>query len=91
MVRTFALEVGEDLSARAPSAWCYRGRRVRLADGTTLGLADTPANQATFPQSRSHARGLGHPLCRLVGLVCLGSGALRNAAIGRYHGKGGDA
>ena len=27
---------------------------------------------------------------RMVGIVCLGSGAVLNAAIGRYHGKGGD-
>ena len=33
---------------------------------------------------------LGFPLCRLVGLVCLGSGAVLDAAIGRCRGKGGD-
>ena len=52
--------------------------------------ADTPANQATYPQSRSQQPGLGFPLCRLVGIVCLGSGAVLNAATGAYRGKGGD-
>jgi Transposase DDE domain len=33
---------------------------------------------------------LGFPLCRIVGLICLGSGAVLNAAFGRYSGKGGD-
>jgi hypothetical protein len=61
-----------------------------LVDGTTLVMPDTPANQATYPQPRSQKPGLGFPLCRLVGILCLGSGAMLNAAIGRYHGKGGD-
>jgi hypothetical protein len=59
-------------------------------DGTTVALPDTPANQAAYPQPRSQQPGLGFPLCRLVGLICLGSGAVLNAAIGRTKGKGGD-
>ena len=59
-------------------------------DGTTVVLPDTPANQAEYPQPRSQKPGLGFPLCRMVGMVCLGSGAVLNAAIGRYQGKGGD-
>jgi hypothetical protein len=53
-------------------------------------MPDTPANQAAYPQSHSQKPGLGFPLCRMVGILCLGSGALLNAGIGRYHGKGGD-
>jgi hypothetical protein len=59
-------------------------------DGTTVVLPDTAANQAAYPQPRSQKAGLGFPLCRLVGVVCLGSGALLDAASGRYQGKGGD-
>jgi len=45
---------------------------------------------ASYPQSRSQKPGLGNPLCRMAGIVCLGSGVLLDAAIGRYRGKGGD-
>jgi hypothetical protein len=90
MVQTLTGYVGRWVTAHAPEAWHWRGRRVRLVDGTTVVLPDTPANQAAYPQPRSQQPGLGFPLCRLVGLVCLGSGALLNAAIGRYRGKGGD-
>lgn len=41
------------------------------------------------PTTESEARA-GVPLCRIVGLLCLESGAVLNAAIGRYQGKGGD-
>lgn len=53
-------------------------------------MPDTPVNQADYPQPCSQQPGLGFPLCRLVGIVCLGSGAILNAAAGAYHGKGGD-
>jgi len=90
MVHTLAQYVGQRVTAHAPDAWHWRGRPVRLVDGTTMVMPDTPANQAAYPQSRNQKPGLGFPLCRLVGLVCLGSGAVLQAAIGRYRGKGGD-
>ena len=90
MVHTLARYTGGWITAHAPQRWCWRGRPVRLIDGTTVGLPDTTANQAQYPQSRNQKRGLGFPLCRLVGMVCLGSGALLDAAIGPYQGKGAD-
>ena len=90
MVDTLAGYVGQWVTAHAPDTWHWRGRPVRLVDGTTVAMPDTPANQAAYPQPRSQKPGLGFPLCRMVGLVCLGSGALLHAAIGHYRGKGGD-
>ena len=89
-VSTLTRYTGQGITARAPEAWHWRGRRVRLVDGTTVTLPDTPANQVAYPQSHNQKPGLGFPLCRIVGLVCLGSGAVLNAAFGRYSGKGGD-
>jgi hypothetical protein len=90
MVNTLAGYVGQWVTAHAPDAWHWRGHPVRLVDGTTVTMPDTPENQAAYPQPRSQKPGLGYPLCRMVGLVCLGSGAVLDAAIGRYHGKGAD-
>ena len=55
-----------------------------------MAMPDTAANQARYPQPRSQEPGLGFPLCRLVGLICLGSGSVLNAAIGGYRGQGND-
>ena len=90
MVQTLAGYVGQWVTAHASDAWHWRGRPVRLVDGTTLAMPDTPANQAAYPQPRSQKPGLGLPLCRMVGLVCLGSGAVLQAAIGPTRGKGSD-
>ena len=90
MVQTLAGYVGQWVTGNAPDAWRWRGQPVRLVDGTTVAMPDTPANQSAYPQPRSQQPGLGFPLCRVVGLVCLGSGALLDVAIGRCRGKGSD-
>jgi Transposase DDE domain. len=61
---------------------------VRLVDGTTVTLPDTVANQAAYPQQGGQKPGLGFPICRLVAITCLSTGAVLNAAIGRFKGKG---
>jgi hypothetical protein len=90
MVSALARHVGQAISACAPEVWRWRGRPVRLVDGTTLVMPDTLANQVDYPQPRSQKPGLGFPICRMLGIICLGSGALLNASVGRYHGKGAD-
>jgi hypothetical protein len=90
MVGMLARYTGGHMSRQARPGWHWRGRPVRLVDGTTVPMPDTPANQAAYPQSRGQRPGLGFPLCRLVGLICLGSGAVLDAAVGCYRGKGGD-
>ena len=78
------------MTAKGRGAWHWQGHPVRLVDGTTVAMPDTEANQARYPQPRSQEPGLGFPLARLVGLICLGSGAVLDAALGGYRGKGND-
>lgn len=78
------------ISARCADTQLWMGRPVRLVDGTTITMPDTTENQAGYPQSRGQKPGLGFPICRLVGIMCLSSGAVLNAAVGRFRGKGGD-
>jgi hypothetical protein len=90
MVSTLVRHAGRLTADQASPAWLWQGRPVRLVDGTTIPMPDTAANQAAYPQSRSQKPGLGFPLCRLVGIICLSSGAVLDMAVGRYRGKGGD-
>ena len=60
----------------------FRGRPVKIIDGTMLSMPDTPANQAVWPQSSGQKPGLGFPLMKLVGLFSLASGALLASATG---------
>jgi Transposase DDE domain len=72
---------------RVPAEWLWCGRRVKVVDGTTVSMPDTVANQAAYPQSRSQKPGLGFPIARLVVVFSLATGAVLEAAIGRYQGK----
>ncbi len=90
MVSTLAREAGGIIAEGAASWWQWRGRPVRLVDGATVTLADTEENQAAYPQPDSQKAGLGFPVCRVVGLLCLGSGALLDCAMGPCKGKGSD-
>ncbi|MFO0217376.1 MAG: IS4 family transposase, partial [Burkholderiales bacterium] len=51
LVEQLSATIGERLEQSAPSQWRWRGRRVKLLDGTTVSMPDTPANQAAYPQS----------------------------------------
>ena len=90
MIDALARQTGATMAAMVPEAWMWNGRPVRLVDGTTVQMTDTAANQAIFAQLRSQAPGLGFPVCRVVALICVGSGAVMNAATCPYHGKGHD-
>lgn len=88
LVRALARATGHVLSTRARTVWRWRGRRVKLVDGTGISMPDTPDNQARYPQPSSQAEGVGFPMARLVGVVCLSTGSVVDAAIGPLEGKG---
>ena len=82
-----AHEVGARLTAQQPAEWLWRGRQVKLVDGTTVSMPDTARNQASFPQSHEQKPGLGFPLARLVAIVSLSCGAVLEWAVGACEGK----
>lgn len=90
MLSGLTQHTGQALAATALACWHWRGHPVRLVDGTTVAMPDTAANQAVYPQPRSQRPGLGFPLARWVALICLGSGAVLDTALGGYRGKGND-
>lgn len=83
LVRQTARAIDE----RAPAAWLWKGRRVTLVDGSTCSMPDTPENQQEFPQSKAQGIGLGFPLVRIVVLISLATGVVRDLALGPYKGK----
>jgi hypothetical protein len=80
-------QTARQVEGRTPEAWLWKGRRVALVDGTTASMPDTPENQQAFPQSKAQGIGLGFPLVRMVAVVSLATGVVRDLALGPYRGK----
>ena len=76
------------LEQAMPAVWSWRGRPVKLLDGTTVSMADTPENQALYPQHGGQRAGLGFPLARVVALISSGSAAVLGFALAPHKGKG---
>ena len=57
-----------------PSAWL--GRRVLIADATTVTAPDTPALQVLWPQPSVQKSGCGFPMIKLLGLLDLATGMI---------------
>jgi len=78
---------GQRTQDQMPAAWRWAGRTLKVVDGTTVSMPDTPANQQAFPQSRAQKTGVGFPLARMVVLFSLAVGTALDAAFGPYRGK----
>lgn len=88
MVCALARQTGKLLDRQAPEEWLWKGRPVKLVDGTTVLLPDTEANQMRYPQHGSQTPGAGFPIMRMVGVMSLSTGAVLDVAMGPWSGKG---
>ena len=79
-------QTGRGLMHQAEPRWLWKGRPVKVVDGTGLSMPDTPENQAEYPQPKKIRVGLGFPLLRLVVVFSLSVGTVLDAALGRFHG-----
>jgi len=70
-----------------PDEWRWKGRSVKLVDGTTVSMPDTEANQAEYPQHSAQKAGLGFPIARMVVLFSLATAMVGGMALGPYAGK----
>ena len=87
LLRRLARQMGQRLADRADPAWLWKGRVVKVVDGTTVSMPDSEENQQAFPQHGAQRRGLGFPIARLVVVFSLAVGTALDMAIGPYQGK----
>jgi hypothetical protein len=87
LVADLARHSGAQLQARFPGTDLLGGRPIKIADGTTVSMPDTPENQQAYPQQPYQKPGLGYPIIRLVGVMSLSCGVVLDVALGAYSGK----
>ena len=78
---------GQAIQDQAKDAWLFHGRSVKIIDGSTVTMPDTPENQAAYPQLESQAPGVGFPIARLLVVFSLAVGTVLEATLGPYQGK----
>lgn len=88
LIKEFAISIAEHLEKESKSLWKWKGRVVKLVDGTTVIAPDTKSNQKEFPQSNAQKKGLGFPIIRIVGVFSLATGCLIDFSFSSCKGKG---
>jgi Transposase DDE domain len=78
---------GQEVSRSGAVPWRWLGRSVKVFDGSTVSMPDTPKNQAAYPQQRNQAPGVGFPLARIGVLFSSSVGTVLDLQIRRWAGK----
>lgn len=80
--------VAHQSEQKAKKNWLWNGRKhPYLVDGAEVTGADTPENQAEYPQPNTQSPGCGFPMMRIVVLTSLITAMVRSVATGPYSGK----
>lgn len=78
-------KVSRVLEERTAGNLLWHDRRVRVVDGSSCSMPDTPALQEAFGQPDGQKPGCGFPVARLVALFSWASGGVLDVAIGAYR------
>lgn len=84
LLSRLAKRIGRRLSNKADDDELWRGRRVKVVDGSSASMPDTPANQKAYPQPANQKPGCGFPSLAFVAVFCLGTGAMLALAFGPW-------
>jgi hypothetical protein len=68
-------KVAQDLEKKISSEHLWCGRHVKVIDGSTVSMPDTPENQKVYPQSTNQAPGCGFPIAKIGALFSVATGA----------------
>lgn len=87
LLGTLTRKTGRELARQAIPEWLWKGRHVKLFDGSTVSMPDTARNQAAYPQQASQKPGVGFPLARIGVLFSLSVGSVLDLGLRRWAGK----
>ena len=75
--------IGLESQVNEKHLWC--GRKVKVIDGSTVSMPDTPDNQNEYPQPSSQKTGCGFPLAKIGALFSIATGAAVALAIDVFN------
>lgn len=77
--KLFGMAQGLEEKAPVEHLWC--GRHVKVIDGSSVSMPDTPENQEVYPQPKSQKPGCGFPIAKISVIFSLATGAAIALAI----------
>ena len=87
LLELLTLYSGREAQRQAKTDWLWLGRVVKVFDGSSVSMPDTPENQAAYPQPANQTPGVGFPLARIAVLFSLSVGTVLSLGIRRWAGK----
>src|SRR6185436_4009360 len=89
VLQSLTCTVASDLqqTCRITGKWGWHDRQVKMADGSTILAADTPANRKVYPPHGKQKKEVGFPILRVCGLISLSTGCVCDFAMTAYKGK----
>lgn len=87
LVRTLVRLIARRIDRTAQTDWLWKGRPVKVADGSTVLMPDTLENREAFPPRRNQVNGVSFPIARLVVVFSMACGAALDLALGPMRGK----
>lgn len=75
-IKELAMRTGRSVEQCAKERWMFAGRVVKVVDGTSVQLPDTPSNQRKYPQPVAQKAGCGFPVMNMCVLMGLESGGI---------------
>jgi Transposase DDE domain len=88
LMRNAGCKIEEQAVAEQGSELLWCDRCVRVVDGSTTKIADTEANRREYPLMYGLKAGLHYPVVRFLVIFSLAVGAVLDAALRPYQGKG---
>jgi hypothetical protein len=86
-ISLLAKNTAQEVVAHLPKEWLWKQKRIKIVDGSTVSMPDTPSNQEAYPQSKCQKAGVGFPIARMVVLIDYATGVLLDLAQGPCKGK----
>lgn len=81
VVAALLASTADQIQKMIPDEHRWLGHRVRIVDGSSVSMPDTPDLQKAFPQHSAQKPGCGFPIAQFVAMFCWSTGAILDVVV----------
>ena len=86
-IQQLVRQSAQQIEQQVDPSWLWNDFHVKIVDGFTFTMPDTPKNQGQFPQHPRQQLGVGFPIARACSVVSLAAACVCDLAVAPYQGK----